>query len=91
MAIDFSYLPRPQDVSEEAWRRYWEGIMSLTPAQRLRIACSMSEMGMKMLISGVKSRFPDASPEDLHWHIMEHLQSLNPDKKYPKRPDFPTP
>lgn len=86
MAVNFSYLIRPQDVSEDAWRFYWEGVMSLTEEQRVRMACEMSDLGMKMLISGVKSRFPDASEEDLYWHIMEHLQSLNPDKKYPKRP-----
>jgi len=46
-------------------RLYLEALDRMGPEKRLQKAFELSEMTRKLLMQGIRTRFPDASPEQL--------------------------
>lgn len=57
--------------------RYYEVLRSMTPAQRLSKAIELSELGKRLLKHGLKKRFPDATPEELHEIFLNRLKQCH--------------
>jgi hypothetical protein len=52
--------------SVPARRRYINVLRRMTPAQRLAKAMELSELGKRLLLHGLRRRFPDADDRRLH-------------------------
>ena len=50
--------------------RYLDTLRKLTPAQRLRKAMELSDLGRRLFLHGLRRRFPDATES--------HLRSVYP-------------
>jgi hypothetical protein len=47
-------------------QRYLQLLRGMTPAQRLAKAMELSELGKRLLLHGLRRRFPDADERRLH-------------------------
>jgi hypothetical protein len=54
----------PIDTTIEAWRRQLDAYRSMTPAERLRLADTMSSDVRSLTLSGIRSRHPEYSAEE---------------------------
>ena len=55
-------MERPADTSEKFWKIYLEQIGKLSPVRKLEMTTSLFDTAQHLLICGLRSRFPDASP-----------------------------
>ncbi len=59
--------PRPNHA------RYIQVLRSMTPAQRLAKAFELSEFTKRLFMHGLRKRHPEASEDELHKIMLEHL------------------
>lgn len=57
--------------------RYYEALRRMTPAQRLAKAIELSELGKQLLKNGLKKRFPEATPKELHAIFLDRLKQCH--------------
>ena len=55
-------------------RRYLEALDRMTPEQRLKKAFELSDMTRRLVMQGIRQRFPDASPEQLRDVLLTILE-----------------
>jgi hypothetical protein len=83
--------PRLTDTRPEAERVQLAGLRSLPTWQRFRLWNNLIVTGRKLALAGLRERFPEASPEELHRRLASLL--LGPElatKVYGPEPDPPT-
>lgn len=54
-------------------RRYLDILKSMTPEQRLLKAFEMSAFAKALFAEGLRTRFPDATPEEFHRILLARL------------------
>jgi hypothetical protein len=59
--------PRPNEAI------YLEILRRMTPGERLRRACELSDFTKQVFRSGLKHRFPDATPGEVHRIYLDEL------------------
>jgi len=64
---------RPADTSIEAWDKQLEALRRLAPEERLEIAAEMSEALRRLVESGVRSRHPEYTPDEMRAAVAEIL------------------
>jgi hypothetical protein len=55
-------------------RRYLEALAAMTPEQRLKKAFELSDMTRRLVMQGIRQRFPDATPEQLREVLLTVLE-----------------
>ena len=83
--------PRLSDTSPEAERVQIDGLRSMPTWQRLRLWNDLIVTCRKLALAGLRERFPEASPEELHRRLATLL--LGPElatKVYGPEPAPPT-
>jgi hypothetical protein len=63
--------PRPNH------RQYIETLRRMTPGQRLAKAFELSEFSKRLFLNGLRERFPEASPEELHRIYLARLEKCH--------------
>ena len=85
MATPFS------DTSPEAERVQIEGHRSLTVWRKLQIVCDLTMTVRKLAMAGLRERFPNAAPEELHRRLATLCLGRElAAKVYGPEPDPPT-
>ncbi len=59
--------PRPNEA------RYDEVLRQMSPADKLRKACELSELTRALFRAGLRDRHPEMSDRDLHSLFLEHM------------------
>jgi hypothetical protein len=62
-----------QDTDIRAQRRYCELLTRLTPAQRLRVAASLSSAVRELALAGLRQRHPQADEQELRRRLAVRL------------------
>jgi hypothetical protein len=60
--------PRPNQ------ERYREVLRRMTPGERLRKACELSDWTRKLTLAGLRRQHPDASEQELRARLLARLQ-----------------
>jgi hypothetical protein len=63
--------PRPNH------RAYLEILRAMTPEEKLRKVFELSELGKTLFLQGLRKRFPEASPEELHRIFLDRLEKCH--------------
>lgn len=59
--------PRPNH------REYILALRRMTPGERLKKACEMSDFGRRLFLAGLRRRFPNVSEQTLHRQYLDRL------------------
>ena len=62
-----------RDTAEAASRRYHELLRTRAPYERLAQAMALTRMTRELAMAGLRSRHPDASPEELRVRLAVRL------------------
>ena len=49
----------------------------MTPEEKLRKVFELSELGKTLFLQGLRKRFPEASPEELHRIFLDRLEKCH--------------
>jgi hypothetical protein len=52
---------------------YLQTLRRMTPEQRLKKAFELADLGKRLFLAGLKRRFPDYTPEELHRVYLERI------------------
>ena len=63
--------PRPNH------KAYLEILRSMTPEQKLQKVFELSELGKTLFLNGLRKRFPEANPEELHRIFLDRLEKCH--------------
>jgi hypothetical protein len=63
--------PRPNH------KAYLKILRAMTPGQRLQKAFELSDLGKALLLEGIRKRFPDATPAELHQIFLDRLEKCH--------------
>lgn len=66
--------PRHNLKSQPNRQRYLQILRSMTPEQRLEKAFELSAMAKELFMTGLRERFPAASPEEIRRIMLQRLQ-----------------
>ncbi len=70
----------PRDCSEKVYRMQFDMLMALSNEERFKIGLQMMEDGSRLMQSGVRARFPNATEEEFQIEMLRHLKRMNPEK-----------
>ena len=56
---------------------YLEVLRSMTPEQKLLKVFELSKLGKDLFREGLRKRFPDATPEELHQLFLKRLEKCH--------------
>jgi hypothetical protein len=56
---------RPTDTSPEAWRIFLDGLLQMSPAQKMQRALELSETVRSAAEAGLRQRFPQADDRQI--------------------------
>jgi hypothetical protein len=52
-------------------------LRAMTPGQRLQKAFELSELGKRLILDGLRNRFPDATEEEIHQILLDRLEKCH--------------
>ena len=71
MEIDVEIKPKPNHA------RYLEALRRMTPEQRLARAIELSELGKRLLLHGLRKRFPEADEQQIRSLYLKRISTCH--------------